>query len=93
MGHFSLATKEMPPAMKGEYDRLKKDAKGPAWQFAGLVLIAISIASGSYANAKEKKLELIHIASPQKGDIYEYKIEAGSYSTLKVMETSNQAKN
>ena len=86
-----LETKEMPEPIKRECENLKNESKGPIWQFAGLVVIAVLIAWGSYASGEDKKLELEYIKSPQVGDIYEYKIETGSYSTLKVVSVTNDS--
>ncbi|WP_103069149.1 zinc ribbon domain-containing protein [Aquimarina sediminis] len=84
-----LKTKEMPESLKRECESLKNNTKGPIWQFAGLGIIAVLITWGIYADGEDKKLE--YIASPQVGDIYEYKIEIGSYSTLKVIDVSNDS--
>ena len=81
----------MPEAIKREYEDLKNESKGPIWQFAGLGIIAIMVVWGSYAHEADKKLELEYIASPQEGDIYEYKIETRSYSTLKVIGLSKDS--
>jgi len=86
-----LETKEMPEPIKREYENLKNETKGPIWQFAGLGIIAILIAWGNYASGEDKKLELEYIKSPQIGDVYEYKIETGSYSTLKVVSVTNDS--
>lgn len=86
-----LETKEMPEPIKREYENLKSETKGPIWQFAGLGLIAILIVWGTYASEEDKKQELKYIANPQKGDIYEYRIETGSYSTLKVVSVTNDS--
>lgn len=87
----TLETKEMPEPIKREYDNFKNEANGPLWQFAGLGLIAILIIWGNYASREDKKLELKYIETPVKGDIYEYKIESGSYSTLKVTSISSDS--
>ncbi|WP_108808265.1 zinc-ribbon domain-containing protein [Aquimarina spinulae] len=86
-----LKTKEMPESVKREYDNLKNNAKGPIWQFAGLGLIVVLITWGIYAGREDKKLALEYLVSPWVGDIYEYKIKTGSYSTLKVMSVSNDS--
>lgn len=86
-----LKTKEMPAPIKREYDLLKKDVKGPLWQFTGLALITILIAWGIYANNKREKLNLEYISAPMKGDVYEYTIALGSHSTLKVIRLSNDS--
>lgn len=86
-----LKTKEMPEPIKKEYETLKNETKGPIWQFAGLGVIAILIVWSSYASGEDKKLKLEYIKQPQIGDIYKYKIESGSYSTLKVVNVSNDS--
>ena len=86
-----LETKEMPEQIKREYDDLKHETEGPIWQFAGLMLIAILIALGYYASGEDKKQEIKYLANPQKGDIYKYKTETASYSTLKVAKVTNDS--
>jgi hypothetical protein len=86
-----LKTKEMPDSIKSEYNVLKEQTKGPLWQFIGLGLIAFLIIWGSFANSNDKKQELEYISSPKAGDIYEYKIEAGKYSTIKVVDASKDS--
>lgn len=47
-----LEYKDMPAPIKEEFKILKSEAKGPIWQYAGLVLIAILIAWGGYASGQ-----------------------------------------
>ena len=84
--------KEMPESVKLEYQNLKANTKGPIWQFSGLALILVltygltvmsKLGSESY---QKKKLELFN--SPMKGDIYEYVIKTGKYTTIKIVEVS-----
>ncbi|WP_242204255.1 hypothetical protein [Aestuariivivens insulae] len=84
--------REMPESVKLEYQNLKIKTKGPIWQFIGIILIivlALGVTAmnkfGSKSYQKEK-LELF--ASPLKGDVYEYEIRTGKYSTLKVKHVS-----
>lgn len=86
-----LKSKEMPEPLRRESDNLKSEAKGPIWQFAGLGLIALLIAFAGYASGKEKELEEEYIKSPQVGDVYEYKTETRSYSTMKIMSVSQDS--
>ena len=80
-----LDAKEMPEPIKRDFESLKDETKGPLWQFSGLILIALLMIWGNYSNTENKKLNLTYLASPKKGDVYEYKIEKRSYSTLKVI--------
>lgn len=86
-----LKTKEMPEFVKREYHNLKDETKGPIWQFAGSGIIIALIIWASYSSGENKKLDLKYIASPVTGDIYEYKIESRVYSTLKVVNVSNDS--
>jgi hypothetical protein len=86
-----LEKKEMPEPIRREYDTVKSEAKGPVWQFSGLGLLAVLMTSGYFASAEDKKLELVYLNAPQPGDIYEYKIETGSYSTLKVVDITDDS--
>lgn len=86
-----LEMKEMPDSLKREFENLKNETKGPIWQFTGLGIIAILIVWGNYVNGEDKKTELEYLKSPQIGDVYEYKIETGSYSTLKVVGVKNDS--
>jgi hypothetical protein len=86
-----LETKEMPEPIKRQYINLKNETKGPIWQFAGVGIITALIVWAIYANGENKKLEIKYIASPVVGDVYEYEIESGSYSTLKVMNISKDS--
>jgi len=82
----TLKPKAMPESIRREYDDLKRNAKGPLWQFVGLAIVAMFIAWGSYSSGEEQKRELQFLATPQVGDIYEYKVESGSFSSFKVQE-------
>jgi hypothetical protein len=86
-----LEPKEMPRNMQMEMDTIKHESRGPLWQFAGIGLIAILIIWGIIAGEQDKKMELEYIAAPAINDIYEYKSEGGSYSTMKVLEVSDDS--
>ena len=77
--------------VKQEYVHLTEVAKGPIWQFAGLVLIAILIIKSYFSISQNNQDNLNRINSPSVGDIYEYKIDRGEYSTLKVANTSKDS--
>ncbi len=83
--------KEMPEALKFESQNLKDRAKGPIWQFSGVIIILLLIVVSEFGSGvyKEKKFKLF--ASPMKGDVYEYVVETGKYSTLKILKVSNDS--
>ena len=82
----TYTSSEMPQSIKAEYNKIKGDVKGPIWQFAGLVIIAIVVALGNYRSGENEKLNEVYLNEPQVGDVYEYKVENGNYSTYKVIE-------
>jgi len=81
-----LKPKEMSENLKREYQNFKSDAKGPIWQFSGLVIFIGLIAFAGYSSGKDKENTERYFSEPAVGDIYAYRIESGSYSTMKVME-------
>ncbi len=86
-----LEIKEMPEPIKQECRNFKSETKSPIWQFAGLGIFLAVMAIGAYASENDKKLEKEYIVSPQKGDVYEYKVETGNYSTMKVVKVSKDS--
>ena len=81
----------MPDSIRNEYIKLKEENKGALWQFSGLALFAILISWAFYQSGENEKLEQQYLAFPKSGDVYEYKIEGGFYSTLKVIEVNNDS--
>lgn len=67
------------------YKAIKSDAKGPLWQFTGLALLALFIAWMSVLINRDNAREKEYIATPLNGDVYGYRIEAGRYSTMRVV--------
>ncbi len=86
-----LETKEMPRNMQMELEIVKNETRGPIWQFAGLGILAVLIVWGTLASEQDKKMELQYIATPAVNDVYEYKSESGNYSTMKVVEVSDDS--
>lgn len=86
-----LKPKQMPDNLKRKYEDFKSDAKGPIWQFVGLFLIACLIGFAGYSSGQDKENTAKYFAEPAIGDIYEYRIETGSYSTMKVMEVTEDS--
>lgn len=87
----AFAPKEMNDDMKRVYKTLKSDTKVPLWHFSGLAIIAIIIALVSYSDKAEAQNEQKYIDAPMAGDVYEYENGPGRYSTMKVVEVSNDS--
>ncbi len=77
-----LEPKEMPQDLRQEYDLLKADARGPIWQFSGLLLILVVIIWANFQSAADTKEEREYLANPQIGDVYQTKSESNNYSTM-----------
>lgn len=86
----SLELKQMPPAFKEKYERIKAHKSAPVWTFSGLgiiaVLIVIGIISSRITDGKVAKL----VKEPKAGDVYELLI-GSKYSLMKVMEVSGDS--
>lgn len=79
---------QMPDTINQSYHDLAKQAKRPWWMFAGVGLIAIlvtaGVINGQAKDARNKKL----ILDPQKGDVYEVKLNSKSYTLYKVVDVA-----
>ena len=76
---------DSPLLIKNKFQKVKEEAKGPIWQFVGLAFFIIIVGLSIYSSGERDKQELIYITTPQEGDIYNYKVDVGSYSSLKVV--------
>ena len=83
-----LKPKQMPQRLKREYQNFKSDAKGPIWQFAGLFLLVCLAAVSVYSIQREKENTEVYFSEPAIGDIYDYRIDYGNYSTMKVVQVT-----
>jgi hypothetical protein len=81
-----LESKQMPAQIKAHHERNIAESKLPLWQFTGLAILLVAIAFGVYANQSDKEQQAQFIKNPLTGDIYEFKTEAGAYTTFKVTE-------
>ncbi|MGB3145716.1 MAG: hypothetical protein WBB24_16575 [Maribacter sp.] len=86
-----LAPKQMPEKLKRQYKNIKANAKGPIWQFSGLAILVFLIAFGVYSNGKDTENTLSYLNKPAVGDVYEYKTNNGSYSTMKLRKFTNDS--
>ena len=81
-----LNEKEMPEKLRAELQSIKSETKGPIWQFIGLVLILILGIWIYIHDGKKTEEEIAFLEAPQIGDVYDYKIQKGSYSTMKIVD-------
>ncbi|WP_424002081.1 hypothetical protein [Maribacter sp. IgM3_T14_3] len=87
----TLSPKQMPEALKMQYKNIKSDAKGPIWQFSGLLVLALLIGFAIYSGGKDKENTQLYLSAPAVGDIYEYKADNGSYSTMRLMKVTSDS--
>ncbi|QWX84215.1 hypothetical protein H0I23_00765 [Cellulophaga sp. HaHaR_3_176] len=87
----SLHANEMPTSLEREYKNLKTKAKGPIWQFSGLFVVTALIVLVGFAVNIDNKNNSIYLDNPLIGDVYEYQIANKQYSTMKVVEVSNDS--
>ena len=88
---YARSTKDSTGPIHKEYENLKDVSRGPLWQFAGLGVLAILIALIAYVANGIDQRNLKYIEAPKEGDVYEYRIESGHYSTMKVIEVSDDS--
>ena len=86
-----LRPKHMSENLKMQYKNIKGNAKGPLWQFSGLALLVCFIGFAIYAGARDKQNTKKYLDSPVVGDIYEYRANNGSYSTMKLRNITNDS--
>lgn len=87
----TLEKKEMPESLRMEFQVLKNNVKGPLWQFSGLVLAAVLVALVATSIRSDNKREAEVLATPQVGDVYNHQLAKNGYSTLKVVEVSDDS--
>ncbi|MBU2995061.1 hypothetical protein KO500_01380 [Cellulophaga baltica] len=87
----TLRTNEMPSYIKTEFKRVKKNSKGPAWQFSGLILFALLIVFAGFASKSDRASEKMYLETPLVGDVYEYKLAYSQYSTMKIMQVTTDS--
>lgn len=83
-----MKSKNMPEDIKREYKLIKSETGSPLWQFSGLIIIIGIVFWGIYSDNQKNERNFEYISSPQIGDVYEYKLEKGRYTTLKVFKVS-----
>ncbi len=87
----ALKPKEMPEPLKMEYQNFKSDVKGPIWQFSGLILIVCLFAFIAYSSGKYKENTISYLAHPAKDDVIEYRTDTSQYSTMKIVDVSQDS--
>ena len=87
----TMEGKEMPQDVKMEYTNYKSEVRAPIWQFVGLAIISMLIVWGVYDIEQTTERELEYITAPMIGDVYEFKIDAGSYTSIRVEEVKGDS--
>lgn len=71
-----------------DYLLIKNNTKGPTWQLSVGLLFLGAVIALSLLNTSTNQTELEYLASPIKGDVYEYLIDGTQYSTMKIIAVS-----
>jgi hypothetical protein len=79
-----LEKKEFPVYLRSNYEILKQKGKTPVWSFSGIILLFFFFILGGIVSKQREEKNLILIASPKAGDIYEIKIDYKQYTLYKV---------
>ena len=82
--HEIVDVKHMSLDHKKIYSNLYSDVRKPSWPSVGVGIILRVALGVIISNEEDNKNELSYIAHPLIGDIYEFEIEEGSYSTMRV---------
>lgn len=79
-----LQHKEFGSNVAATYETIKSQAKTPLWTFSGLVLLAALIVFGVISSKQNNAKNAELISTPQKGDVYEIKLDYKQYTLYKV---------
>lgn len=81
-----LKLKHMPKELQKEITRIKDESVSPKWQYAGIGVVVGIIAFAVFLSERDKAEEKVLLETPIIGDVYRYKAETASYSTMKVVD-------
>jgi hypothetical protein len=76
----------LPDRLKS-FRKVKKEAKGPIWQFVGIVLLLTLIGWSQISSIRSRQKQAAYVASPQTGDMYFIETASGSRYTSWLVES------
>ena len=79
-----LEKKEFNPILRSSYEMVKAKSKTPLWTFSGLVLLVALFILGGITSNRNAEQNAQFIAAPQRGDVYEIKLDNKQYTLYKV---------
>lgn len=74
----------MPKELRNAFRAIKKDAKTPLWQYSGIGVAFLMLASLFFMGKNSNKNALAYLEKPKVGDTYRFKVDKDTFSTLKV---------
>jgi len=82
----STKPKNLPADVENEFVRVKSEARGPLWQFSGILAVSLIIGFSTYSATLYNNNQNEYLNSPAVGDRYQYRLENDLYSLLLVRE-------
>ncbi|OBQ52001.1 hypothetical protein JJL45_02745 [Tamlana sp. s12] len=90
-----MKMRKAPENTKLDYQNLKAKTKGPLWQFSGLAILVLLISAfityGKLNSENYRKEKYEQYTNPKPGDVYEYVIKTGQYTTLKITKITSDS--
>jgi len=86
-----LEKKQMPQDFNIHIDNLKSKAKTPIWNWAGLTILAGVITWATFQSQQHDKDVLVYAEVPAVHDLYDVKLDNGSYTTYRVTNIANDS--
>jgi len=86
-----LEKKQMPQEFNLHIENLKGKAKTPIWNWVGLTIIVGVINWATLQSQQHDKDVLVYAEAPAVHDLYDVKLDNGSYTTYKVTDIENDS--
>jgi predicted RNA-binding Zn-ribbon protein involved in translation (DUF1610 family) len=84
---------DLPTDAKLEVDALKKDKSNPApfWMYSGVIILSGFLIFGMYSFLKSNDSSVMYLKNPQRGDVLNFKLSNGYYTTVLVERVTNDS--
>lgn len=86
-----ISKKQFPSNFSLALQKLKDSRRRPIWHYSGLGIVAILVTLFYFNDQQHKKDVLTYIEAPQKGDIYDVKLDDGDYTLYAVQSVTKDS--